>query len=171
MGVNPVRPRPGEGQLADRLKAGIGPAALHDPAFPKASVVEGSRGQHAPERNGVPAFSNAVSLQVQPELVLALRQALAAAPGVRSAFVHGSIVTGEQSATSAIELVVIGDASYADCFGGLLNVERLLKRRIRVNFVSAKEWRRKLLRGSAFPTKMIAQPRIFIFGSGDDWQA
>jgi hypothetical protein len=50
----------------------------------------------------------------------------------------------------------------------LLNAANLLKRRINANFVSTEEWRRKLARGSAFFTRVNAQPKICIFGSAED---
>jgi hypothetical protein len=138
----------------------------------------------ARERNGRPAFTTAVSLRVQPQLVLALRAALVRAPGIKAAFVYGSAATSAPSPSlpkrrkrgreahsapaGAIDLMVIGDATHADCFAGLLDAENVLKRRIHARFVSAAEWNRKLARKSAFFTKVNAQPRIFIFASADD---
>jgi predicted nucleotidyltransferase len=115
------------------------------------------------------SFSNAVSLRVQPQLVLTLREALARAPGIKAAFVYGSVAQGRETAASDIDLMVIGaDVTYADCFAGLLTAENLLKRPIHAQFVSAEDWRRKLARGSAFVTKVNARPKIFIFGSAED---
>jgi hypothetical protein len=59
-------------------------------------------------------------------------------------------------------MVIGDDMTYADCFAGLLDAEKLLKRRIHAKFVGAEEWRRKRARGSAFVAKMTAQPRLFI---------
>jgi predicted nucleotidyltransferase len=160
MGMNPGRRRPCTAPAVERLRTGIAPspAAFRDL---EACLLELSRGPDAEERNGRRQFSKAVSLQIEPELVPALRQALALASGIKAAFVHGSIAKGEQSPASEIELMVIVDATYAGCFGGLHDGEYLLKRRIRANFVSEQEWRREL-------RKINAQPRIVIFASVDD---
>jgi predicted nucleotidyltransferase len=159
------------GRVPDRLRAGLGPsqAGLRDAPYLGACVTEPSPGADAREHDGRPGFSTAVSLRVQPRLVLTLREALARAPGIKAAFVYGRAANGRDTAASDIDLMVIGaDVTYADCFAGLLTAESLLKRLIRARFVSAEEWRRKLARGSAFVTKVHAQPKIFIFGSADD---
>ena len=110
-----------------------------------------------------------VSLRVQPQLVLILREALARALRIKVAFVYGSAAQAQDGAQSDIDLMVIGDGvTYGDCFAGLMNAERLLKRRINAKFVGAEEWRRKRARRSAFFKKMNAQPRIFIARSTDD---
>jgi predicted nucleotidyltransferase len=158
-------------RVLDRLRAGLGPspAELRDAPYLEASVIDRSPGGDGRERDGRPGFSNAVSLRVQPQLVLTLREALARAPGIKAAFVYGSVANGRDTAASDIDLMVIGaDVTYADCFAGLLTAENLLKRPIHVQFVSTEEWRRKLARGSAFVTKVNARPKIFIFGSADD---
>lgn len=159
------------GRVLDRLRAGLGPspAELRDAPYLEAWVIEPSPGADAHEHEGRPRFSNAVSLRVQPQPVLALREALAHSRGIKAAFVYGSVANGRDTAASDIDLMVIGaDVTYADCFAGLLTAESLLKRPIHVQFVSAEEWRRKLARGSAFVTKVNARRKIFIFGSADD---
>jgi|ERR1043166_6496114 predicted nucleotidyltransferase len=125
----------------------------------------------ARDRNGRPSFSSAVSLRVQPRLVLALREALVRVRGLKAAFVYGAAADGRDTAASAIDLMLIGDNQpYADCFAGLLDAENLLRRRIRVRFVSTQQWRRKLARRSAVIAKLQAQPKILIFDSADDWR-
>ena len=161
------------GRVLDRLRAGLGPspAELRDAPYLEAWVSERSSRADAREHEGRPHFSNAVSLRVQPQLVLTLREALARGRGIKAAFVYGSVANGRHTAASDIDLMVIGaDVTYADCFAGLLTAENLLKRPIHAHFVRAEEWRGKLARGSAFVTKVNARPKIFIFGSADDLQ-
>ena len=154
-------------QVVDRPRAEIASSAT---AFPdlEAWLIEASQSPDAQEQNETPASRKAVSLRVHPDLVLALRQALVLVSGIKAAFVHGPIAQGKQSPTSEIELMVIVDATHVACFGGLDDAENLLKRRIRANFVSEQEWRRELLRGNAYFTKVDAQPRVVIFASADD---
>jgi predicted nucleotidyltransferase len=160
-------------RVIDRLRPGLDPSPgeLRAAAGLAACGNEGSSGPDPQDDDGRPGFSSAVSLRVQPQLVLALREALARAPGIKVAFVYGSAAKAQETSEGDIDLMVIGeDASCASCCGALLTAEDLLKRRIRTEFVSAQEWRRKLARGSAFVTKLRAQPRIFIFASADDLQ-
>jgi predicted nucleotidyltransferase len=168
-----VRRRVALAGRVDRQCAGLGPSPveLRDAPYLEAWVSERSSRADARDQDGRPGFGNAVSLRVQPQLVLALREALARARGIKAAFVYGSAANGRDTAASDIDLMVIGaDLTYADCFAGLLTAENLLKRPIHARFVSAEEWRRKLARGSALVTKVNAQAKIFIFGSAADLQ-
>jgi predicted nucleotidyltransferase len=99
-----------------------------------------------------------------------LREALAPhAQRIKAAFVYGSIAKGEETARSDIDLMVIGDdVTYSDFFDEFLKAEQLLGRPVHANFVSPDEWRRKLTQGSAFFTKINAQPKIFVVGSQED---
>jgi hypothetical protein len=167
MGMSPARRRPPVADVIDRLEAGIAPS-LTEFRDLEAWLIDLASGADTRDRNAKSGVSNAVSLRVEPELVLALRQALARAAGIKAAFVHGAAGEGKQNPASEIELMVIGDATYADCFGGLHDAENLFKRRIRANFVTEQEWRCELRRGNLFFTTINAQPKIFIFASADD---
>jgi hypothetical protein len=68
-------------------------------------------------------------------------------------------------------MVVGDDVTYADFFDEFVKTEKLLNRPIHANFVSPDEWKRKLAQGSAFFTKINAQPKIFVVGSQEDLAA
>jgi predicted nucleotidyltransferase len=133
-----------------------------------ASAAEPRRGTVARQQDRSPSSKAAVSLRVQPQLVLTLREALVRARGLQAAFVYGPAAQAQHRPESDIDLMVIGDECYADCFAGLLDAEKLLKRRIHVRCVGAEEWRRKRARGSTFVSKLSTQPRLFIYASADD---
>ena len=159
------------GRGVDRPRAGLGPspAGLRGAPDLETRVIEFPRRADGRECHARAGFRNAVSLRVQPQLVLALRAALVRAPGIKAAFVSGSAAKDEERPRGDIDLMVIGDdVTHADCFAGLLNAESLLKRRIRATFVGAQEWQRKLKRRSEFVAKLRAEPRIFIFTTADD---
>jgi predicted nucleotidyltransferase len=105
--------------------------------------------------------------------IIALRDALAPhADRIRAAFVYGSVAKGEESARSDVDLMVIGeDVTYSDFFDGFLKAEELLHRPVHALFASPGEWKRKLTQGSAFFTKINAQPKIFVMGSAEDLAA
>jgi predicted nucleotidyltransferase len=118
-----------------------------------------------------PIFSELRSLVLKTiGMVEPLRRALDAHPGkVRAAFIYGSIAKGEARANSDVDVMVVGDdLAYSDYFDGLLSAERELNRPIHPIFVSPGDWAKKLAQGSAFFTKINAQPKIFILGSQDD---
>lgn len=101
-----------------------------------------------------------------------LRQCLAAyADKIKAAFVYGSVAKGTDTASSDIDLMVIGDdLTYADLYAGLEKAEAILKRPVNPNFLSLKDWRRRLGQKNPFVTKISAQPKIFVFGSEHDLQ-
>jgi predicted nucleotidyltransferase len=118
-----------------------------------------------------PIFSELRSLVLKTTgMVETLRRALSAHPGkVRAAFIYGSTAKGEDRANSDVDVMVIGgDLAYSDYFDGLLGAERELNRPIHPIFVSPDEWAKKLEQGSAFFTKINAQPKIFILGAQED---
>jgi predicted nucleotidyltransferase len=73
--------------------------------------------------------------------ILALREALAPhSDRIKAAFVYGSFAKGEETAKSAIDLMVIGDdVTYSDFFNGFLKAEELLRRPVHAFFVSPDE--------------------------------
>src|SRR5262245_46691737 len=124
------------GPARDRMRARLRPSAaeLHDASYLVASATEPRSGVRACERNGKCDSSTAVSLRVEPHLVLTLIGALVRARGMKAAFVYGSAAKAQYGPQSDVNLMVIGDVTYADCFAGLLNAEKLLKRRIHAKF-------------------------------------
>ena len=105
--------------------------------------------------------------------ILALREALAPhADRIKAAFVYGSTAKGQETGRSDIDLIVIGDdVTYSDFFDDFIKAEELLRRPVHAFFLSPNEWRGKLTRGSAFFTKINAQPKIFVMGTPEDLAA
>ena len=102
-----------------------------------------------------------------------LRESLAPySDKIKTAFVYGSVAKGSDTVRSDVDLMVIGeDLAYPDLFGGLQKAESILRRQVSPNFLSPRDWRRKLAQKNPFITKINAQPKIFIFGSEDDLHA
>jgi predicted nucleotidyltransferase len=99
-----------------------------------------------------------------------LRQSLApAAHKIKAAFVYGSVAKGADTARSDVDLMVIGDdLTYTDLYEGLQKAESTLGRRVNPTVLSPEDWRRKASHKDSIIAKMIAQPKIFIFGSETD---
>lgn len=85
---------------------------------------------------------------------------------IRSAFVFGSVASGEDSATSDIDLMVIADGlMYADVYDVLQAAERVLHRPINPHVLSIREWKRKLRERNPFIAKVASRPKLFVIGS------
>ncbi len=88
---------------------------------------------------------------------------------IKSAFVYGSVAKGEDTASSDIDLMVIGDdLNYSDLYTAAQNLERKLRRKVHPLFLSPDDWHRKISdKGSVF-SKINHSPKIFIIGSEKD---
>jgi predicted nucleotidyltransferase len=88
---------------------------------------------------------------------------------IKAAFVYGSVAKGTDTASSDIDLMVIGDEfNYSELYTALQNVEHALGRKVSPMFLSPKDWRRKTSEKGSFVSKVNALPKIFVFGSAED---
>lgn len=99
-----------------------------------------------------------------------LREALAPiASQIDIAFIYGSIAKQEDTASSDIDLMLIGNnLTYADLFKLLEEAQIILARPINPTFYSPVEWIRKYQAKNNFLTQIVNQPKIFLIGSEDE---
>lgn len=98
-----------------------------------------------------------------------LREALAPLAGdIRAAFVYGSIARGEERAGSDIDLMVVGEARFADVVAALAPAQELVRREVNPNVYPALEFKRKLAAGEPFLKRVLADRKIFIIGDEDE---
>jgi predicted nucleotidyltransferase len=98
-----------------------------------------------------------------------LREALAPlAPKIRAAFVYGSVARGEERAGSDLDLMVVGDARFADVVAALAPAQEALRREVNPNVYPALEFRKKLAARDPFLGRVLAERKIFIIGGDDD---
>ena len=90
---------------------------------------------------------------------------------IKAAFVYGSVAKGSDTAKSDVDLMVLGDdLTYSDIFAGLQQAETVIGRQVNPTIQSFDEWSRKRARKNNFVSKVLEQPKIFIFGSESDLQ-
>lgn len=88
---------------------------------------------------------------------------------IKVAFIYGSIAKHEETATSDIDLMLIGkDLTYADVFELLEKAESQLGRKINPTFYSPSDWSRKYNEDNHFITKVVKQPKIYLIGTEDE---
>jgi len=118
-----------------------------------------------------PAFEELRSLIAKTiGLVEPLRRALEPLlSDIQVAFVYGSIAKGRDTATSDIDLLVIGDTvAYPEVFAAIQRAEAELGRSINPNVFTTQDWRARSGREDSFAARISAQPRLFVIGSDDD---
>lgn len=95
-----------------------------------------------------------------------LRDALAPlADKIRLAFVYGSIARGDERAGSDLDLMIVGEARFADVIAALAPAQAALRREVNPNVYPALEFRRKAVAGEPFLKRVLVEKKIFIVGS------
>jgi predicted nucleotidyltransferase len=98
-----------------------------------------------------------------------LREALAPlGAGIRAAFVYGSVARGEEHPGSDLDLMVVGEARFADVVAALAPAQETLRREVNPNLYPALEFRKKLAARDPFLGRVLAERKIFIVGGEDD---
>lgn len=101
-------------------------------------------------------------------LVDALRLSLAPLAGrIDAAFIFGSMASGTESAGSDIDLMVVGDAGFAEIVDATYAAQATLGREINPKVMSASEWQAKKAESNAFLQNVLNKPRIMLIGDAD----
>ena len=80
------------------------------------------------------------------------------------AFVHGSVARGEETKSSDVDLLVIGEASFADVVSALDKAQDRLGREINPAVYPTREFKRKLGGASNFLRTVMEKPKLFLMG-------
>jgi DNA-binding transcriptional ArsR family regulator len=86
---------------------------------------------------------------------------------ITTAFVFGSIASGEARASSDVDLFVIGDASLPDMAAGLEAAEARLARTVSPVIYSKEEFAEKARAGNHFIQAILDRPKLFLVGTAD----
>jgi predicted nucleotidyltransferase len=132
------------------------------------TAIRVGKQKHYQANRASPMFSELRGLVLKTSgLADVLREALAPVTDkVRIAFVYGSIAKGEDTAMSDVDLMVISDnLTYADVFGVLEDASAQLGRKVAPTIYSPKELARRMKQDSAFLTRVLEQPKLWLIGS------
>jgi predicted nucleotidyltransferase len=84
---------------------------------------------------------------------------------LQSAFVFGSVASGNVNARSDIDLMLIGDVSYAEVVPLLHPLQEQLGREINPKIYADKEWNKLMKDNGAFVHDVLSKPKLFIIGN------
>jgi len=84
---------------------------------------------------------------------------------LQSAFVFGSVASGKVNAKSDIDLMLIGDVSYAEVVPLLHPLQEQLGREINPKIYADKEWNKLMKDNGAFVHDVLSKPKLFIIGN------
>jgi predicted nucleotidyltransferase len=99
-----------------------------------------------------------------------LRAALAPVQAqIKAAFVFGSVAKQSDHAASDIDVLIVSDTlEYGDAILALQPVEQGLGREINPVIYTPKELSQRMKGDDGFVTRVLAQPKVWLFGSEDD---
>lgn len=97
-----------------------------------------------------------------------LRAALARLPGIRFAFVYGSVAKGEETKGSDLDLFIVGQVSGTSLHKALSNTKAALRREINTSRFTVEEVRERIKKGDSFIKDVLDGRKLFIIGSEDE---
>lgn len=90
---------------------------------------------------------------------------------IRVAFVFGSIARGEETATSDVDLMVIGQLGLRDLSRLLSGIEEKIGREVNPHVLREEEFRKRIRAKEHFVSSVMETPKIFIIGSQRELEA
>lgn len=135
------------------------------------TVSRVGRQKHYQANARAPVFEELRALVLKTSgLAEVLRRALGPlSKKIRAAFVYGSIAKGQDTASSDIDLMVVGEGlTYGDLFGALERASARLGRKVAPTIYAPPELAKRARQDNAFVTRVMEQPKIWLIGSEDD---
>jgi predicted nucleotidyltransferase len=87
---------------------------------------------------------------------------------IDSAFVFGSMVEGNVTAASDVDLMVVSALSLREVSNVLLGAAESIGREINLHVMTAEEYRNRMAQGDHFVLNVLGGPKLFVVGSQRD---
>jgi predicted nucleotidyltransferase len=98
-----------------------------------------------------------------------LRSALVPlAERIQIAFIYGSLARGEETRGSDLDVLVVGDLTFAEVVSAISPLQETLSREINPSVYPVKEFRSKVLEGQHFISTVLEAPKIFVIGDNNE---
>ena len=90
------------------------------------------------------------------------------ADNIQAAFIYGSMAGGEFSRASDVDIMIIGNISFADVVSALSPVQDSLSREINPSVYPPGEFQARLSEKQHFLTSVLNSPKVFIIGDKNE---
>jgi len=87
---------------------------------------------------------------------------------IQVAFVYGSIARGDERTGGDLDLMILGEAKFAEVVHALAAAREILRREINPNLYPMREFRKKVAAGDPFLKRVVADKKIFLIGDSND---
>ncbi len=99
-----------------------------------------------------------------------LREALAPIAGkIRLAFIFGSVARGKEGASSDVDVLVVGSASFAAVVEALSRATKRLRREVNPVVMTKATFEAKLASHDRFVARVAREPKIFLVGDDSEF--
>jgi len=118
---------------------------------------------------GCPVFADLRQIVLKTTgLADIVREALNQVEGIDLAFIFGSMAKGTADAKSDVDVLIVGEASFADIAEALHTAQERVGREVTPTVYSPEEFRQKIEEGHHFLTRVLSEPKILLIGTTDD---
>jgi len=98
-----------------------------------------------------------------------LREALAPlAARIAVALVYGSVAAGQEGPRSDVDVMVLGQAGFAEVVGALAPVQEALRREVNPTVMTRAEFARRRKARDGFVATLLREPKIWLIGDNHD---
>lgn len=98
-----------------------------------------------------------------------LRSALVPlAERIQLAFIYGSLARGEETRGSDLDVLVVGDITFAEVVSAISPLQETLSREINPSVYPLDEFRSKVSEGQHFISTVLEAPKIFVIGDNNE---
>ncbi len=98
-----------------------------------------------------------------------LRSALVPlAERIQIAFIYGSLARGEETRSSDLDVLVVGDLTFAEVVSAISPLQVTLSREINPSVYPLKEFKFKVSEGQHFISTVLEAPKIFVIGDNNE---
>ena len=87
---------------------------------------------------------------------------------IQCAFVFGSTAGGKTTASSDIDIMLIGDLEFGEVVAALHPYQEILGREINPKVFTSKEWTKLMQDNGAFIRDVLSKPKLYIIGNEHD---
>ena len=130
--------------------------------------------KHYQANANAPVFAELRSLVLKTMgLADVLRNALSPlAAQIDFAFVYGSVARQQETAQSDVDVMIVSATlGYGEVFGALEDAAVSLGRKVNPTLYTPQEWSKRLAQDSAFVTRVVQQPKIWLIGTEEQIHA